>query len=63
MEEKKVMCSSACVEPGVGIVLIKIEELHDFTGHPFKVERNQELFELRQSIEREGNGIFCLGNK
>ena len=54
MAEKKVMCSSACTEPGVGIVLIKIEELHDFTGHPFKVERNQELFELRQSIEREG---------
>lgn len=54
MVEKKVMCSSACAEPGVAIVLIKIEELHDFTGHPFKVERDQELFELRQSIEREG---------
>ena len=54
MEEKKVMCSSVCVEQGVGIVLINIEELHDFTGHPFRVERNQELFELMQSIEREG---------
>ncbi len=54
MTEKKVMCSSACADPGVGIVLIKIEELYDFTGHPFKVELNQELFELRQSIEREG---------
>jgi len=51
MEEKKVMCSSTCAEPGVGIVLIGIEELYDFTGHPFKVERDQELFELRQSIE------------
>ena len=54
MAEKKVMCSSACAALGVEIVLIKIEELHDFTGHPFKVERDQELFELRQSIEREG---------
>ena len=54
MVEKKEMCSSACVEPGVGIVLINIEELYDFNGHPFKVERDQELFELRQSIEREG---------
>lgn len=54
MAEKKVMCSSACAALGVEIVLIIIEELHDFTGHPFKVERDQELFELRQSIEREG---------
>ena len=60
MVEKKEMCSSACVEPGVGIVLINIEELYDFNGHPFKVERDQELFELRQSIEREGITVRSL---
>ena len=31
-----------------------VSELHDFKDHPFKVEQNQELFELRQSMEKEG---------
>ena len=44
------MCSSENHEPGAGIVLMKLEELHSFEGHPFKVERNQELFELRCSM-------------
>ena len=46
MKKKKVMCSSVSVDSGAGIGMVKIEELHDFKGHPFKVERNQELFEL-----------------
>ena len=54
MTKKKVMCSSASGDSGAGIGMVKIEELHDFKGHPFKVERNQELFELRRSIEQEG---------
>ena len=54
MARKKEMCSSENHEPGVGIVLMKLEELHSFEGHPFKVEKNQELFELRCSIEKEG---------
>lgn len=54
MTKKKVMCSSVSVDSGAGIGMVKIEELHDFKGHPFKVERNQELFELRRSIEQEG---------
>lgn len=54
MTKKKVMCSSVNVDSGAGIGMVKIEELHDFKGHPFKVERNQELFELRRSIEQEG---------
>lgn len=41
------MCSLKSNEPGAGIVLMKLDELHSFAGHPFKVERNQELFELR----------------
>ena len=54
MTKKRVMCSSESNEPGEGIVLVKVSELHDFKGHPFKVEKNQELFELRQSMEKEG---------
>ena len=47
MARKKEMCSLKSNEPGAGIVLMKLDELHSFAGHPFKVERNQELFELR----------------
>ena len=53
MARKKEMCSLKNDEPGAGIVLMKLDELHSFEGHPFKVERNQELFELRNSIEKE----------
>lgn len=48
------MCSSGNVEQEVGVEMIKILNLCDFEGHPFKVECNQDLFELSQSIEREG---------
>lgn len=54
MARKKEMCPSSDVMPGAGVRMIKIEDLHDFKGHPFRVERNQELFELRRSIEQEG---------
>jgi hypothetical protein len=47
------MCSLKCNEPGAGIVLMKLDELHSFEEHPFKVERNQELFKLRGSIEKK----------
>ena len=40
MARKKEMCSLKCNEPGAGIVLMKLDELHRFAGHPFKVERN-----------------------
>ena len=50
MARKKEMCSSKSNEPGAGIVLLKLEELHSFEGHPFKVERNQELFELSEEV-------------
>lgn len=33
---------------------IKINKLHDFQKHPFKVENDKELFELMKSIEEEG---------
>lgn len=36
------------------IRMIPLSELHDFNGHPFKVENDRALFELMQSIEKEG---------
>ena len=63
MAKKKEMCSLENHEPGAGIVLMKLEELHSFEGHPFKVERNQELFELRCSIEKEGVLVPLLVRK
>ena len=63
MARKKEMCSSENHEPGAGIVLMKLEELHSFEGHPFKVERNQKLFELRCSIEKEGVLVPLLVRK
>lgn len=36
------------------IRMIPLSELHDFNGHPFKVENDMTLFELMQSIEKEG---------
>lgn len=36
------------------IRMIPLEELQDFEGHPFKVENDMALFELMQSIEKEG---------
>ena len=63
MPKRKEMCSSVSIEPDKGIVMMSISELHDFKGHPFKVERNPELFELRQSIEKEGILIPLLIRK
>ena len=63
MARKKEMCSLKSNEPGAGIVLMKLDELHSFAGHPFKVERNQELFELRNSIEKEGVIVPLLVRK
>lgn len=63
MPKKKEMCSSVSIEPDMGIVMMSISELHDLKGHTFKVERNPELFELRQSIEKEGILIPLLKRK
>lgn len=37
-----------------GIQYLSLDQLVDFKNHPFKVEMNTELFELMQSIEKEG---------
>ena len=40
--------------PVIVVTNVKINELHDFCKHPFKVENDKELFELMKSIEKEG---------
>ncbi len=63
MVKKKEMCSLQNDVPGANIGMIKIRELHDFKEHPYKVERNQELFELSRSIEQEGILVPLLVRK
>ena len=48
------MCSSGVNESDVVSVEVEIANLIAFEGHPFKVERDLELYNLRESIEREG---------
>ena len=54
MVKNREMYSLANNESDVNVEQVKINELCSFEGHPFKVKRDQELFELRRSIETEG---------
>lgn len=63
MAEKKQNDSLIVQNMGVGskkntfegkIQYLPLDQLEDFKNHPFKVEMNTELFELMQSIEKEG---------
>ena len=63
MAEKKQNKSLIVQNKGVGsekntyegkIQYLPLDQLVDFKNHPFKVEMNMELFELMQSIEKEG---------
>ena len=54
MEKTKVMCSFGKDEYGLQTGNVKISDLHDFKGHPFKVEQDIQLFELMRSIEDKG---------
>lgn len=63
MTEKKQNNSLIVQNKGVGskkntfngkIQYLPLDQLADFKNHPFKVEMNTELFELMQSIEKEG---------
>ncbi len=63
MEEENSMYSNWQGDQGIDsakdnrnekIALIPLKQLKDFKNHPFKVELNTELFELMQSIEKEG---------
>ena len=52
MKKKAQQEHSAMAE--TDIKTVPIADLHDFEGHPFKVENDMALFELMQSIEKEG---------
>ncbi|SEV84666.1 ParB/RepB/Spo0J family partition protein [[Clostridium] fimetarium] len=63
MEEENSMCSNWQGDQGIEsdkdnkhekIAVIPLNQLKNFKNHPFKVELNTELFELMQSIEKEG---------
>ena len=63
MAEKKQNNSLIVQNKGVGskkntfnskIQYLPLDQLADFKNHPFKVKMNTELFELMQSIEKEG---------
>ena len=54
MEKTKVTCSFGNDEYGLQTGTVKISDLHDFKGHPFKVDQDIQLFELMRSIEDKG---------
>ena len=69
MKQEKRLVTSSLIDNGIGsenvvkgeklketegIISIPFNQLHEFKGHPFKVENDMELFELMRSIEKEG---------
>ena len=54
MKHTSDMCSCGIYDHDTGTRKVRISELHDFEGHPFKVEHDMELFELMRSIEEKG---------
>ena len=60
MEKAKAMCSFGTDEYGLQTGNVKISELHDFKGHPFKVEQDIQLFELMRSIEDKGVLVLLI---
>lgn len=54
MEENRNISSLRTDKHGVITGKVKIGELQDFKGHPFKVKHDMELFKLSKSIEENG---------
>ena len=54
MKKSKELCSLWNNEQEVQTGNVKICELHEFKGHPFRVEHDMQLFELSRSIEEKG---------
>lgn len=54
MKKSKELCSLWNNEQEVQTGNVKISELHEFKGHPFRVEHDLQLFELSRSIEEKG---------
>lgn len=54
MEQTSEKCICGIYDGGVQMKNVKINELHDFHGHPFKVEYDMQLLELSKSIGDKG---------
>ena len=54
MKKSKELCLLWNNEQEVQTGNVKISELHEFKGHPFRVEHDMHLFELSRSIEEKG---------
>lgn len=54
MSKNKGLCSFTPVNYSGVVDVVRISDLYAFNEHPFKVERDVELFKLMQSIEKEG---------
>lgn len=54
MKKSKELCSLWNNEQELQTGNVKINELHEFKGHPFRVEHDMQLFELSKSIEEKG---------
>ena len=54
MKKSKELCSLWNNEQELQTGNVKISELHEFKGHPFRVEHDMQLFELSRSIEEKG---------
>ena len=54
MKKSKELCSLWNNEQEVQTGNVKISELHELKGHPFRVEHDMQLFELSRSIEEKG---------
>ncbi len=54
MEEQNNISSQKNDNHSVVSEMIRITELHEFKGHPFKVHHDMKLFELSKSIEENG---------
>ncbi len=54
MKKSKELCTLWNNEQELQTGNVKISELHEFKGHPFRVEHDMQLFELSRSIEEKG---------
>ena len=54
MENGKIVDTLGNDVHGLCVVMVRIADLHDFKGHPFKVLEDGAMFELAKSIEEKG---------
>ena len=54
MENEKTVDTLENDNHGLCMVMISIDDLHDFKGYPFKVLEDGAMFELAKSIEEKG---------